>query len=153
MYLYADDTVLLSQDDSITNCKHNMQHDLTIKSNWCRSNKLSVHIKKTKCMLFGSRVRLKNTAYPRLYIANVCIELVLQYKYLGVVMHSHLTFNKHLNNIIKITAYTMNILPKISQYLTETASLTIYKSIILPYFDYGDILLMSSHKKLLDRFN
>ena len=55
MYLYAYD---------IEDCKDSMQRDQVEIANWCRSNELSLNIKKTKCMLFGSRVRLKNTRCP-----------------------------------------------------------------------------------------
>ena len=153
MYLYADDTVLLSTDKCIVNSKDKMQRDLTIIASWCKRNKLSLNIKKTKCMLFGSRVRLKHTRCPKLSINNIDIDFVHQYKYLGVMLDSHLTFTKHLNNIIKITAYKINLLAKVRQYLTETASLTIYKTMILPYFDYGDILFINSPKKLLNKLS
>ena len=113
MYLYADDTVLLSTDQCIDNCTNNIQRDLTIIAAWCRSNKSSLNIKKTKCMLFGSRVRLKR----------------------------------------KITAHKINLLSKIRQYITESASITIYKSMILPYFDYEDILFINSSKKLLNKLD
>ena len=147
MYLYADDRVLLSTENCIHTCTVNMQRDLIIIAKWCRSNKLSLNIKKTKCMLFGSRVRLKRLRQPTLYINNTSIDFVHQYKYLGVILDSHLTFNKHLNNIIKITAHKINLLSKVRQYLTEFASITIYKTMILPYFDYGDILFINCSKK------
>ena len=153
LYLYADDTVLLSMGPDITQCKINMQLDLTRIATWCHSNKLSLNIKKTKCMLFGSRVRLKHTRCPKLSIDNTNIDFVHQYKYLGVILDPHLTFNKHLNNIIKITSHKINLLSKIKQYLTESASLTIYKSMILPYFDYGDILFINSPNKLLGKLD
>ena len=51
MYLYADDKVLLSVDSDINVCHNNMQEDLTMIAKWCRCNKLSLNIKKTKCML------------------------------------------------------------------------------------------------------
>ena len=153
MYLYADDTVLLSTNKDVNICYDNMQADLFLINTWCRRNKLSLNIKKTKCMLFGSRVKLKNTRCPKLTINNVNIDFVHQYKYLGVVLDPHLTFNKHLNNIIKITAHKINLLAKVRQYLTETASLTIYKTMILPYFDYGDILFINSQKKLLQKLD
>ena len=76
-------------------------------------------------MLFGSHVRLKRTRFPKLYINNVLIDFVHQYKYLGVIL--------------------------VRQYLTEFASITIYKTMILPYFDYGDILFMNSQQKLLKK--
>ena len=153
MYLYADDTVLLSTDSCINTCTENMQRDLIIIAKWCQTNKLSLNIKKTKCMLFGSRVRLKRTRQPKLYINNTLVDFVHQYNYLGVILDSHLTFNKHLNNIIKITAHKMNLLSKIRQYLTKFASITIYKTMILPYFDYGDILFINSSKKQLNKLD
>ena len=118
MYLYADDTVLLSNDDNIDDCKNMMQRDITEIANWCRSNKLSLNIKKTKCMLFGSRERLKNTLCPKIYIYihYILLNSVHQYKYFGVILDSHLTFNKHLQNIIKISAFKINLLSKMRQY-------------------------------------
>ena len=68
-------------------------------------------------------------------------------------MDPYLTFNKHLNNIIRITAHKINLLAKVRQYLTDDASLSIYKTMILPYFDYGDILFMNSSTKLLDKLD
>ena len=53
VYLYADDTVLLSTEKCIHTCTDNMQRDLVIIVKWCQSNKLSLSIKKN-----GSRVRL-----------------------------------------------------------------------------------------------
>ena len=99
----------------------------------------------------GSRVRLENTLCPKLYISNVCIDVVHKKKYLGVVLDSHLTFHKHLNNIIKITAHKINLSAKMRQYLTEFSSITIYKTMILPYFDYGHLLFINSQKQLLAR--
>ena len=153
MYLYADDTALLSTDSCINTCTENMQRDLIIIAQWCQSNKLSLNIKKTKCMLFGSSVRLKRTRQPKLYINNTSVDFVHQYKYLGVILDSHLTFIKHLNNIIKITAHKINLLSKVRQYLTEFASITIYKTMILPYFDFGDILFINSSKKQLNKLD
>ena len=91
MYLYADDTVLLSTDKCINTSTNNMQRDQVIVTKWCRNNKLSLNIKRRKCMLFGSRVRPKRTRNPKLYINNVLIDFVHQYKYLGVILDSHLT--------------------------------------------------------------
>ena len=153
MYQYADDTVLLATGSNVDDCKYNMQLDLSNIVIWCNSNKLSLNFKKTKCMLFGFRVKLKNLNCPRLRLNNTNIDFGHQYKYLGVILDPHLTFNKHLNNIIKITAHKINLLSKVRLYLTKDASLTIFKTMILPYFDYGDILFLNSSKKLLDKLD
>ena len=82
-------------------------------------------------MLFGSRHKLKRTKCHKLQINDPKLEFVSQYKYLGVILDSNLTFTKHLNNVIRI-----NLLAKVRRYLDNQASLIIYKTMILPYFDY-----------------
>ena len=77
------------------------------------------------------------------------MEFVSQYKYLGVILDSNLAFTKHLNNVIRIVSHKINLLAKVRRYLDNRASLLIYKIMILPYFDYGDILFMKSQKHLL----
>ena len=111
-----------------------MQLDLAKVVKWCNSNKLSLNFTKTKCMLFGSAVKLKTSNCSRHKANSVNIDFVHHYKYLGVILDSHLTFNKNLNNIIKITAHKINLLSKVRQYLRNDGSLTIYKTMILPLF-------------------
>ena len=48
MYLYADDTVLLSSDKNILSARTKMQLDLIEIATWCWRNKLSLNIKKKK---------------------------------------------------------------------------------------------------------
>ena len=153
MYQYADDTVLLSTGNNIEGCKNEMQRDLIHIVQWCNCNKLSLNFKKTKCMLFGSRVKLKNSSCSNLKVNDTYIDFVHQYKYLGVILDPHLTFNKHLNNIIRITAHKINLLAKVRQFLTNKACKNIFKTMILPYFDYGDILYINSSKRLSDKLD
>ena len=47
--------------------------------------------------------------------------------------------------------HKMFILSKVRQYLSEKSAILIYKSMLLPYFDYGDIVYMFSSKNELDK--
>ena len=55
IYRYADDTVLLNYGKKMINVKNDMPRDLGKIASWCGRKKLSLNIKKTKTMLFGSR--------------------------------------------------------------------------------------------------
>ena len=55
--------------------------------------------------------------------------------------------------MIRIVSHKINLLAKVRRYLDNRASLLIYKTIILPYFDYGDILFMKSQKYLLSKLD
>ena len=64
---------------------------------------------------------------------------------------SKLNFQTHLNQVYKLASHKIYLLSKISNLLTEHAALAIYRSKILPYFDYGDILYHSALNHNADR--
>ena len=144
-YLYADDTVLVANAPYIYDAHYRLQRDLDNVADWCRRNKLSINIKKTKSMIVGTRSMVKkHAAVPRLKIAGTPLDFVFQYKYLGVTIDEILSFNAHLNNTIKLVAHKIFLLNKIRYYITDDAAVKVYKSMILPYLDYGDIFFMNA---------
>ena len=62
-----------------------------------------------------------------------------------------MNFKLHIESILKILKYKIYVLAKIRPYLTVYASLSIYKSTILPYIDYGDILYHAANQNLLKK--
>ena len=151
-YLYADDTVMVSNAPNLQMAYLQLQHDLNNVANWCKGNKLSINIKKTKGMLVGTRSMVKKLhLLPKLKIQGGTIDYVFQYKYLGITIDEILSFRTHLNNTIKLVAHKISILSKIRCYITKDASLKLYKTMILPYLDYGDIFFMNSTLKQIKK--
>ena len=145
-YLYADNTVLVANATDIYDAHYRLQGDLDSVAYWCRKNKLSINIKKTKSMIVGTRSMVKkHAAIPKLKITGIPLDFVFQYKYLGVTIDEILSFNAHLNNTIKLVAHTNFLLHKIKYYITDEAAIKVYKSMILPYLDYGDIFYMNAN--------
>ena len=86
--LYADDTVLLADDES------ELQRLLDCLENYCVANKLSVNGSKTKVMVFcRSKARLRNL--PEFRYGNTVLDIVEEYTYLGVLFYWNGSFNKH----------------------------------------------------------
>ena len=56
-----------------------------------------------------------------------------------------------MNNVTKLVAFKANMLAKIRKFLTESTALKIYKSMIVPYFDYGDVIYNTSCQEGLDK--
>ena len=104
-FLYADDTVLVTSASNIHDAHRSLQHDLDNITNWCKGNRLSLNIKKTKSMIFGTRHRVKRVFAPRLHMNNVPLDYVTTYKYLGITTDQTLNFNPNLNQIIKTVSY------------------------------------------------
>ena len=83
--LYADDTVSFSEDSI------NLQNALNAFENYCHTWKLVVNVPKTKILIF-SKGRPNNQL--RFYFDNCEIEIVINYKYLGILLSRRGAFNK-----------------------------------------------------------
>ena len=138
--LYADDTVIHTAGCDMEEVTRNLQVSLDKFVNWCRANKLSLNSGKTKCMVFGTRQRVKKASKCVIKIGNTPLKIVPTYKYLGFTLDSTLSFNYQVRSVSSMVSYKINLLAKIRKYLTDDVALKIYKSMILPYFDYGDIV-------------
>ena len=149
--LYADDTILLCSSPNPLNSQQLLQSDLTSIADWCERNKLTVNIKKTKSMVFGSRNKIKQSLPPSFKLKDSTIENTFTYKYLGITLDNTLSFNKHTSNLIQTISNKSYILRKIRPYLNSNASLQIYKSMLLPYLDYGDYIYATAPQKNLKK--
>ena len=138
--LYADDTVLYITDNSLDRIENNLQLDLVNFSQWCVQNVLTVNTKKTKYVIYGTSKRLKRSRNLDLSIANNQLEREQVYKYLGIYLDSQLNFNKHIDYVNRITSHKIFVLAKIRHFIDQRTALFIYKSMISPIFDYGDIV-------------
>ena len=73
------------------------------------------------------------------------------YQYLGVTLDHNLNFAKLANIIFSLASHKFYLLTKIRNLLTKHMALSIYKTKILPYFDYGDIFYMDTHVRATDK--
>ena len=102
-------------------------------------------------MILGSKQKVKKSTPLPLYINNVAIDYVTSYKYLGITVDQTLSFNLYLNQVIKTVSYKISLLIKIRKYITSKSAIQVYKSMSIPYLDYGDILFNHGPSKLLDK--
>ena len=149
--LYADDTVLHSSDKDLDNAAMDLQEGLNQFSVWCHENKLSLNTNKTKQMAFGTRYKVKKTKRIILSVEGKPLQTVPTYKYLGITLDSTLSFNSHVKNVANMVSYKSILLCKIRKFLTEKVALKIYKSMVLPYFDYGDVIYGNANADGLEK--
>ena len=135
--------VILSEAERLS------QGDLLQLGDWCDKNKLTINVKKTKVMVFGSQKSITSVRHPCLKMNDKVLEVVQTYKYLGMTLDSSLTFTNHIKKTIKTIAYTVYTLSKVRKYITEAAALTLLKTMVLPFFDYGDFLYESGGQNYL----
>ena len=150
--MYADDTVLLSQGATLEESMENNQLLFNQYIDWADVNCLKININKTKSMTLCSR-------YKKLPInndfliskGNQFIHDVKTYTYLGVDIDSFFTYESFLKSIVRKVNYKLYLFSKIRFVLTFSASILVYKQMVLPFFDYLDIIIDSGPKKYIDK--
>ena len=149
--LSADDTVLFQSGVNCLQAEQRLQGSLDRFSKWCAGNVLTINTKKTKIMAFGSRSKVKQCKRANITLNGEKIQLVPSYKYLGFTLDSTLNFGKHLSTTIKTVQHKLVLLGKIRKYLKSEVALKIYKTMVLPYIDYADVIYSKARAADLEK--
>lgn len=151
LQLFADDTILFLQSDNMDNLIKLINEDLGRLYKWLCDNSLSVNIKKTKFMLIKNKnCNIDTDSHDNVLINGVKIEKVKEFKYLGVLIDEFLTFSSHANYLIKKVSKKIYFLCRIGKDLSSWTKLLIYKTIILPHFNYCASIMYMFAKSDLD---
>ena len=102
-------------------------------------------------MLFGTRHVIKSTPPLNLVLNDEKLQFVEKYKYLGATLDNLLDFELHAKPTFKLVSHKIKIFSKIRGYLNESQAFIVYKTKILPYFDYADILCIGSYQRTLKK--
>ncbi len=112
--IYADDTTLSSSIEIVVKTTKNLpisdilNNELSLVNNWLKVNKLSLNIKKSKCMIFHTNK--KKVQSLTLKIDNVNIEQVAEFNFLRLTLDEYLTWKCHVNKISNKISQCMGIL-------------------------------------------
>ena len=141
--LYADDTVLYISEKDIEVSIRKLQEDIDALSTWCAKNGIMANTDKTKVMLFGTKNNLSKIPIDELDLkfGGVSLQAVKTYTYLGMTLDNQLNYNLHVNKIIKSVTSKLNQFRKMRQFLTSKAAIMVYKGMMLPILEYGDIFM------------
>ena len=144
--LYADDTVIYISHSDYLSAVHLIQSDLDSVHIWCDRNKLTINCKKTKFCLYGMRslIRKGKTLDLKLSLNNQILEQVCSYKHLGLILDEQLNYNKHIKELKKLVSHKLYLMSKVRKYITESACINIFKTMVLSLIEYCDIIYAGS---------
>ena len=140
IYMYADDTLIVTKSNDIQNVTSEIQDALEKMFNWCNANKLSINLSKTKHMTI---LHTKPDLEPTVHVNNKCISTVKSYEYLGMILDYRLTMNDHIDNMWKKANTKVGILSRIRRFISQKTAINIYKCMIRPHLDYIDFVVDS----------
>ena len=106
-----------------------------------------MNVDKTKYMVFGSKCMLTKIRDFDLKVNGQPLERVTSYHYLGVTLDPSLTFDKHITKLIGKVSDKVMQLKRMRMFLSSEAAVLVYKNMILPMIEYGDIFLTAASKE------
>lgn len=137
LFLFADDTVLLFSSDSIENNCDMAEIDLMSVQRYFSANGLNLNADKTKMMHFMTNRKQESNSHRRiLQISEKPIETVSKFKYLGLLLDSHLTWNEHVDYVIDKIRPIVAILYRTKQLIPVNVRRMIYFSMIHSQMNY-----------------
>ena len=128
--------VFLENFDS-NNIEREINYELEKINLWLKANKLSLNVKKTKCMFFHKR---KTLPHINLSLNDVIIENVPKFNYLGIIIDWHLLWNSHIEMIGLKVSKAIGIINHLKSIYPQHVLFTLYNSLIISHMLYGILL-------------
>jgi len=149
LILYADDSAILFSHKNPDVISKTLGLELENCSKWLVDNKLSLHLGKTECILFGSKKKLAKVDSFSVHCDGHSIDSQSSVKYLGSVLDNDLSAKSIVNSIIKKVNSRLNFLYRQRQFLDMNLKKMLCNALIQCHFDYSSSSWYSGLSKQL----
>ena len=104
--------------------------------NYAKSKNMIFNLDKTKSMLFVTKrmYNLKNLSDPNVFnitVENGCVEGVKNWKVLGVIFDENLSWNVHINEVVRSCLVKLSVLRKLKRYTNHNRRKQLAETLIL----------------------
>ena len=130
-YLFADDTKLLESICDSSSSTH-LQQDLDSLIQWCAKWKLSINSSKCAALRFF----LSSSTPPLYYIEGQAIKQVDQYKDLGILVQSNLSWSEHITKICSKAYRSLHLIRRSISSTSPSLRLSLYLSLVRSKLSY-----------------
>ena len=137
--LFADDTALMVKGKTVLECEDLITKALTLTSFWLKSLKLTLNLDKCKLMYMNNYWVSTPQPLINVCVDNVSLEVVNEFKYLGIVIDKNISFKSHASKTIRDTWSKLSLFGRIRYCLPDETALNLFKSMILPILEFGNI--------------
>ena len=138
---YADDTTFVVSDTSPINLKNKIKKTIQTAQTWFTNNEMRINTDKTEILVFKQTKIKINMSIPILY-NNTKIKLQPKpfVEILGVLIDAELSWDKQINSVKKYSMDKTRNLHRINKFLPKQSRINMYNTIIVPVFDYCDVI-------------
>ena len=155
--MYTDDTEIGRSLTSVIEIKQHLIPNFCKVYEWLECNKLSLNTIKTEFMISETNNRLNQldnssvTTPYTLCFHNFEIKRVKHTKYLGLIVDDTLTWNRHIEYISTKINRNIGVLKRTRNYLPRSCLITLYKTLIEPYFRHCNMVCGQCNETLKDK--
>ena len=153
-FLYVDDFCICYRSKHMHTIERQLQQVLNNLSKWSSENGFKFSKTKTKCMHFCQSRKLHLD--PELALDGVQIEVVPEFKFLGLLFDSKLSFIPHINYLSNKCHKALNLLRVVSSMdwgADRKVLLRLYRTLVRSKLDYGCIVYGSARQSYLRKLD
>ena len=112
-----------------------INRDLDVRSNWASQWRVNYNASKTVSMIVSNKKN--NIVYPDLYLNGEILTRVTSHEHLGITLTKDMSWNLHIDAIIKKAASRLSGIRRIRFLITRKARVSLYNALVLPILEYG----------------
>jgi exonuclease III len=147
--LFADDTCIFDINENTDLSIYNLNNDLASLHKWSKDWCVTFNPSKTVYMHLTRKNEI--LPLPPLYFENNVLKRVSNHKHLGIIINEKLNWDSHISYVIEKISLRLNSMRRAQILLPRHCLETVYKCMILPIIDYGDVLYPELSKSQLCR--
>ena len=132
--MYADDTVLFVHGRSKDVVAAKLTQAMTRVTTWLQESCLQLNVSKTLGMFFSKANSVSDN--PDIYVAGEKLQIVSQFKYLGLLIDSQLSFKGHIERVSKKVKMSLANFRSIRNDMSAEAAKIFLHSMIFSHFSY-----------------
>ena len=129
--LFADDTTIICTGKTLQELENTTNNAMATLDNYLSTNKLTINCTKTKFMLFHTNKNIN------VQINNTIIEQVHTFKLVGITLDSKLTWNSHIDELMKKLSAVTALLARAKHDLPQELKLLLYNGLFKAFLTYG----------------
>lgn len=152
IFLYADDTSLLSVSSDPVLSSMELNGDLHTLQTWANQWFITFNAGKTKSMCFSKQQSIQYR--PPLFLNGQRIKEVSQHTHLGLTFTNNMSWGEHITKIEHKACKRIGMFNCLKFSLSRNVLIHLYNTLVLPLFDYCDQIYDNcpvAQKQQLDR--
>ena len=150
--MYADATHLSSPMSYLNDINVELMPEFVKIYDWLQANELSLNILKTEYMVTGTaKMFTQMGSIPKLKSGSSYLKRVVKTTSLGLIIDDNLRWKDHIDYICSKTKRNVGIISRTKGVISTGSSIRLYKSLVEPYFRYGNTVWGLCYDNLIDK--